>query len=63
MLDPRTGEAQAADDYVVGLDRREVAMSVAPPSSQKAHARLSPKSHARLATPKPPPREGHGPEG
>jgi hypothetical protein len=29
-------------------------MSVTPPSSQKAHARLSPKSHARLATPTPP---------
>jgi hypothetical protein len=34
MLDPRTGEAQAADGYVVGLDWREVAMSLAPPSGQ-----------------------------
>jgi hypothetical protein len=36
MLDPRAGEAQAADGYVVRVDwgQGEVAMSVAPPSGQ-----------------------------
>jgi hypothetical protein len=43
VLDPHIGKAQAAGGYVVGLDWREVAMSVAPPSGQNRIMIFGPK--------------------